>query len=67
MHLMIKSIWILFFLCLRSITFAQEDKRSNNEIEVGGAIAEAEAFYYGAYSKIMLGQHHWWKSVRREV
>ena len=31
--------------------FAQETRQNYNEFEVGGAVAGAEAFYYGVYSK----------------
>lgn len=51
MCLIIRNIWILSFVCFINTTFAQETRQNNHEFEVGGAIAGAEAFYYGTYSK----------------
>jgi len=51
MYLIIRNTWILFFLCIANIAFAQKIWQNNSEFEVGGAFVQAEASYYGVYSK----------------
>jgi len=51
MYSIIRNLVVLFFLCLANTTFAQKSPQNNSEFEVGGAIAGAEALYYGFYSR----------------
>ena len=64
-YLIIRNIGTVLFLYLANINFAQETRQNFNEFEVGGAIAGAEAFYYGMYSRynIALTQNkHYFKA-----
>lgn len=56
---------VLLLLCIANTTFTQEIQQNNSEFEGGIAIAGAEAFYYGFYSKynIALSQtKHYFKT-----
>ena len=51
MYLIIRNIGVVLFFCLANTNLAQETQQNFNEFEVGGAIAGAEALYYGMYSR----------------
>lgn len=53
MYLIIRNVLTLMFLCLLNASFAQEQevRQNGDEFEIGGIVADGEAFYYGVYSK----------------
>lgn len=57
MYLIIRRITVVFFLCFAINTYAQ-DTVKNSELEVGVAVAGAEALYYGVYSKYNIPLSH---------
>ncbi len=53
MYLIIRNVLTFIFLSLLKISFAQEQevRQNGSEFEIGGIVADGEAFYYGVYSK----------------